>query len=187
MTLVEPIPAGDFAVATTKDSVRIERLLPGPIERVWSYLTEQEKRRRWMAAGVVEMQEGGVVCHVFDNSRLTSRDDHPPAKYAALDGPVKSHGIVTACEAPRLLAYTFSEESGEPSEVRFDLSESGSQVLLVVTHTRIPNRAAMLSFTAGWHTHLDILRDRLEGREPELFWPKHTRLEEEYGSRIPII
>lgn len=28
-----------------RQTVRFERLLPGPIERVWAYLTELEKRR----------------------------------------------------------------------------------------------------------------------------------------------
>lgn len=29
----------DYAVRTGDDTVRIQRLLPGPIERLWSYLT----------------------------------------------------------------------------------------------------------------------------------------------------
>jgi hypothetical protein len=33
---------------------------------------------------------------------------------------------------------------------------------------------------AGWHTHLEILADRLEGKEPQGFWKVHMPLEEEY-------
>jgi uncharacterized protein YndB with AHSA1/START domain len=32
-------------------TLKIERLLPGPIERVWACLTEIGLRRRWLAAG----------------------------------------------------------------------------------------------------------------------------------------
>jgi uncharacterized protein YndB with AHSA1/START domain len=32
-------------------TVKIQRLLPGPIERVWAYLTESDLRRQWLAAG----------------------------------------------------------------------------------------------------------------------------------------
>jgi len=28
-------------------TMRLERLLPGPVERVWAYLTESEKRAAW--------------------------------------------------------------------------------------------------------------------------------------------
>ena len=32
-----------YGVQTAPDTVRIERLLPGPIERLWAYLTESDK------------------------------------------------------------------------------------------------------------------------------------------------
>ncbi|MBO7942095.1 SRPBCC domain-containing protein, partial [Streptomyces sp. S9] len=69
-------------VLTAPDSVRIERVLPGPIERVWAYLTESDKRRRWLAAGDMDLRVGGAVELNFDNARLTHNDDPPPAKYA---------------------------------------------------------------------------------------------------------
>ena len=31
--------------------VRLVRILPGPIERVWEYLTDSEKRARWFGGG----------------------------------------------------------------------------------------------------------------------------------------
>lgn len=43
----------------------------------------------------------------------------------------------------------------------FELTEQGSAVLLTVTHRRLANRDEMLSVAGGWHTHLDILLDRL--------------------------
>ena len=44
-------------------TVRFERLLPGPIERVWAYLTESEKRRKWLACrryGFARRRAGGA-------------------------------------------------------------------------------------------------------------------------------
>ena len=32
-------------------TLKIQRMLPGPIERVWAYLTDSELRRKWLAAG----------------------------------------------------------------------------------------------------------------------------------------
>ena len=36
--------------------VRLERVLPGPIERVWKYLTDPELRGKWLATGPMELQ-----------------------------------------------------------------------------------------------------------------------------------
>ncbi|MBP1860204.1 hypothetical protein J2Z75_003725 [Rhizobium herbae] len=33
-----------FGVLTAPGTLKIERLLPGPIERVWAYLTEYDRR-----------------------------------------------------------------------------------------------------------------------------------------------
>jgi hypothetical protein len=68
--------------------------------------------------------------------------------------------------------------------VRFELSPHGGQVRLVVTHSRLTEREGMLSVAAGWHTHLDILRDRMDGRPPQGMWRTHTRLEAEYARRL---
>jgi uncharacterized protein YndB with AHSA1/START domain len=35
----------EYGAITRPGTFRIERLLPGPIERVWAYMTEPEKRR----------------------------------------------------------------------------------------------------------------------------------------------
>lgn len=175
----------DYGVITEKGTVRFERLLPGPIDRVWSYLTDSQKRGTWLAAGEMELEVGGKVVHVFRNSDLTENDDPAPEKYAKYEN-ARMEGEVTACEPPRLLSYTWPEESGEPSEVTFELEESqGDKVRLVLTHRRLATRGGVVGVSGGWHAHLAVLAARLEGREPEGFWRTHTRLEAEYEERIP--
>lgn len=175
----------EYGVITEAGTVRFERLLPGPIERVWSYLTDSEKRGTWLAAGEMELYVGGRVEHVFRNSELTEHDDPPPAKYAMYAGESRMTGRITACEPPRLLAYTWSESSGEDSEVSFELASSGDKVRLVLTHRRLDTRDEMIGVFGGWHTHLGILADRLAGRNPPGFWATHTRLEAEYDRMLP--
>ena len=36
------------AVRVSADTFRFERLFPGPIERVWEYLVDGEKRGKWV-------------------------------------------------------------------------------------------------------------------------------------------
>ena len=174
----------DYGTVTAPDTVRLERLLPGPIERVWAYLADSDKRRTWLAAGPMELQVGGRVEHVFRNSELTPGDE-PPPKYASDGGEHHMHGQVLACEPPRLLSYTWGEGNGQYSEVSFELTPSGDDVQIVLTHSRLGNRDMMVSVAAGWHAHLAILIDRLSGRAPAGFWTTHTRLEAMYEQRIP--
>ena len=173
-----------FGVLTAPDSVRIERVLPGPIERVWAYLTESDKRRRWLAAGDMDLRVGGAVELNFDNARLTHNDDPPPAKYAN-DCVNTMRGRITAIEPPHRLSYTWNEESGSKSEVTFLLSEQGDQVQLVVEHRHLSSRSGLVSVSGGWHAHLGLLIDVLAQREPEGFWRTHGRLDAEYERLIP--
>ena len=47
-----------FGVLSEPATVTFQRLLPGPIERVWAYLTQGELRRKWLAAGEMDMTVG---------------------------------------------------------------------------------------------------------------------------------
>ena len=174
----------DFGTVTAPDTVRIERVLPGPIERVWAYLTESDKRATWLAAGDMDLRVGGSVDLRFHNNALTENDQAPPPKYEKFGGEIHMGGRILECDPPRVLAYSWGEDSSD-SQVRFELSSRGDEVLLVVTHSRLATRDGMLSVASGWHAHLGILADRLAGRTPPGFWATHTRLEAEYDKRIP--
>jgi uncharacterized protein YndB with AHSA1/START domain len=173
----------EFGVVTRARTVRFNRVLPGPIERVWAYLTESDKRATWLAAGPMELRVGGPVELTFRNADLTPHAETPPDKYKARGGVLR--GRITRCEPPRLLSYTWGEASGGKSEVTFELSPQGEDVLLALTHRRLPDRTTMVNVGSGWHTHLGILVDHLSGREPQPFWSTYTRLEAEYEQRLP--
>ena len=170
----------DYGVVTEPGTVRIQRAFPGPIERVWDYLTDSEKRGTWLAKGAMEPNVGGRVELHFRNSELSAEFEAPPETYRDHDGG-GGDGRVTAWEPPRRLAYTW----GGDSDVTFELTPKDAGVLLVLTHRRLPSRDRMLSIAAGWHAHLGILSDRLAGREPRPFWSTHSKLEAEYERLIP--
>lgn len=172
-----------YASLATPDTVRIERTLPGPIERVWNHLVDADKRGLWLARGPLDARTDGRVELIFHNSTLTGHDDPPPAKYANEDSSTL-RGRVLACEAPHLLAFTWGD-GDDASQVRFELTQAGADVHLRVTHSRLMTHDAIVSVSGGWHAHLDILADRLAGRAPEAFWPANGRLEAEYEQRMP--
>jgi uncharacterized protein YndB with AHSA1/START domain len=171
----------EYGVVTEPGTVRIQRVLPGPVERVWAYLTESEKRGTWLASGAMEPRVDGQVQLHFRNSELSAHGEQPPEKYREHACGGSSGGQVTVWEPPRRLAYTW----GGNSEVTSELTPREADVLLVLTHRRLAAGGEMLSVSAGWHAHLDILGDQLAEREPRPFWSTHARLEEEYAARIP--
>jgi uncharacterized protein YndB with AHSA1/START domain len=177
----------EYATLIALDTVRFERLLPGPIERVWAYLTESDKRAQWLASGAMTLVPGGAVELNFRNAELSNNDDRAPEKYCAYENSGRIVGTITRCEPPTSLAYTWSdgdENSTEtPSEVCIELVPRGDLVLLVLTHRRLC-ADAMISVAGGWHTHLGILEDRLHGREARPFWRTHKALEAEYERRL---
>ena len=54
----------------------------------------------------------------------------------------------------------------------------------MITERRLPDRAAMVGNAGGWHSHVDILVDRLNGLEPRGFWTYHAKISAEYGDRF---
>ena len=167
-------------------TIRFERMLPGPIERVWEYITESDKRAKWLCAGDTRLEVGGSVEMRFEHATLASTGDiERPEKYRDMPSIVTFGGRVTEVEPPRLLVHTWEFE-GENSEVRYELEEHGDQVRLVLTHRRLNSMNEVLSVSAGWHTHLEILRDVLDGEVPEPFWKAHTKYEALYEDRLEL-
>lgn len=176
-----------YGILTAADTVRFERLLPGPIERVWAFLTESDKRASWLASGPMDLRADGRVELLFRNSDLSPTQEAVPEKYRQYDDGNGARLVarVTKCEPPRLLSHTWSGEPGQESEVTYELNPKGDEVLLVLTHRRLGSRAEMLSVSGGWHTHLDILAARLRDDVPAPFWSTYGRLEAEYDRRLP--
>ncbi len=160
-------------------TVRLERMLPGPIERVWAYLTDSDKRATWFAGGVFDLRVGGKADLHFDHDLLSAEKTPPEMKKKRYDFTE----TITRCEPPRLLSYTFGH-GGPESEVTFELETRGKGVLLVLTHRRIVDRNTKIGLASGWDTHVAILEDRLNGVEPRPFWTTHARLKNEYEARL---
>ncbi|MCY1018731.1 SRPBCC family protein [Pyxidicoccus sp. MSG2] len=161
------------------DLIRFERVLPGPLERVWEYLTVPELRGKWLASGPMELHVGGRVELHFLQSSLSSHFEPTPARFKQFENGCSLEGRVTRCEPPRLLSYTW----GGDGEVSFELTPRGEDVRLVLIHRRLEPRH-LVGVASGWHTHLDILGARLRGAEPAGFWSTHARMEAEYTARL---
>ena len=169
-----------FGVITEAGAVRFERLLPGPIERVWEYLTVPEKRRLWLADGPMELTPGGEMELTWRNSELARPDEVTPERFALFEG-ASMKGRILRVDPPRLLVHSWDEDA----EVIYELAERGDKVLLTLTNRKLPNRAEIVGVSGGWHSHLALLAARLEGVEPPRFWDMVERVGREYEARTP--
>ncbi len=172
-------PMDGFGVLIEPATLKIERLLPGPIERVWAYLTESDKRRLWLASGEMEMAVGSPVELVWRNDELTDPPGRRPPQFSE---EMRMDSRIMELDPPRRLAIAW----GTSSDVTFDLAPKGTDVLLTVVHRRLPDRATTLMVGAGWHMHLDILAALMRGTTPDPYWDGWSRLKDEYEKRVPL-
>jgi uncharacterized protein YndB with AHSA1/START domain len=174
----KPVTIDAYGTLTEPATLTIQRVLPGPIERVWSYLTDSNLRRKWLASGAMEMKEGSSFELVWRNSELTD----PPGQRP--EGFGEEHSMqsrIITCEPPHTLAFTW----GENGSVSIALEPRGNTVLLTLIHERLGERGMKVMVGAGWHAHLDILVARVSGQEPaEPFWDGWAKLKKDYEARI---
>ena len=165
------------ATRINDSTLQFVRILPGPIEKVWDYLTDSKKRGEWFASGPMPAKVGESFEMRFKHSDLSPHSAPPPPQMAEMDRTGHtSRNTLLAYEPPHRLAFTFGGEKdpAKMSEVEFSLSQEGdpadNKVRLTLTHSKIPNEDIADGVSVGWHSHLDVLQSRTEGAAPPAFW-----------------
>lgn len=152
----------DPAIIVDPNTLTLVRHLPGPIERVWAYLTDPKFLAKWLSDGVVADYVGGEF-------RLE----------------MGATGRITVFEPPHVLEYTWNELDHSrgaitDSLVRWELSEAENGVRLTLAHSRLSEKEVVFH-SAGWHALLHRLSACVDGRAPEPFGELYARLKAEYG------
>jgi uncharacterized protein YndB with AHSA1/START domain len=131
--------------------VQFERILPGPIERVWTFLTDASKLPGWFGEGTIEPRVGGAVNLMGGHFR----------------------GVVTQWQPPRRLTYSINvfnpgdADSHYPeSYLTLELEPRGNEVVLTLTHLPVLDRFEKQN-AMGWHTFLDMLDAAVCGEASE--------------------
>ncbi len=114
-TQTQPDARGALTEPTT---LKIQRLLPGPVERIWAYLTDSELRRKWLAAGAMEMKVGAPVELVWRNDEL---NDPPGTRPADFPEEHRMQSRITECDPMRKLSIAWTNSG----DVTFELEPRG--------------------------------------------------------------
>jgi uncharacterized protein YndB with AHSA1/START domain len=134
-----------------RPAVRLERRLPDPPARVWRAITDREELRSWFPCDVDiaggQWVVGASITFAFPGDVID----------------LTLTGEVLAVDVPRLLVYTWGEET-----LRFELFDDDGGTRLVLVDELPPGIAARNA--AGWEDCLD----RLAGVEPVAGgWKRH--------------
>lgn len=167
----------NYGLLTEPAMLTIQRLLPGPITRIWSYLTDGDRRRQWLAAGAMEEKVGAPVDLVWRNDELT---DPPGTRPEGFGDEHRMTCEVIAIDAPHLLSISWGSTGG----VTFTLAEKGDEVLLTIVHRRVEDPSVLLNVSAGWHSHIDVLEAKLRGTTPVPHWDNFAQLRSIYAERL---
>jgi uncharacterized protein YndB with AHSA1/START domain len=124
--------------------LRFSRRLPHPPQKVWLALTEPEHLAAWFPADMEGERVAGAPL------RFVFREGEAPA----IDGEM------LVCDPPSTLEFTWGEDV-----LRFEVRPDGEGSLLELVNT-FDEQGKAARDAAGWHACLDLLANRLDGREP---------------------
>ena len=100
----------------TPHSLRFERLLDAPIDKVWQYLVDPELRARWFMGGPTHSRAGGVIGMTMNHDRLSDGEVATPARYQSYIGHSWEERI-TRFEPPHALAFTWENGGGRRGHI----------------------------------------------------------------------
>ena len=154
-------------------TLRFERRLAHPPEKVWRALTEREHLSQWypFSAMEIDLRTGGAIR--FDDGEGSTLE-----------------AVITELDPPRVFA--FRTPAGEMLDregdnlLHFELRPDDEGSLLVFTHT-FDDRPAAASYAAGWTLCLDALEMVVEGRPVEWGSPPaelHEAFVEKFGLNV---
>lgn len=139
MSSVETFRLSDQDGTVTANSVRFERILDHPVERVWAALTEPDQLSVWLGPARVEGGAGGNI-----TLQMTG----------ATNG-----GKILQWKKNALLEYEWYKDS----VVRWELlTEGPGRCRLIFTTLRVAT-SQLEGAAIGWHFHMDALEIMLDG------------------------
>ncbi|MBR9990030.1 MAG: SRPBCC family protein [Gemmatimonadetes bacterium] len=162
-----PQPSGRLLPTANGRDLVLVRTFRAPIDDVWASITESERTARWFASWRGEGRPGGTIWY----------------RMGFEEGTAEGEARIEACEAPRHLALTTIDASGN-WHLEIHLSEAGGVTNLRLTHHLDANIDAG-SVGPGWEYYLDMLVASREDAPLPSFDDYYPAQSEYYRSMAP--
>jgi uncharacterized protein YndB with AHSA1/START domain len=176
---------GDLHHDGGRVTLRFERQLPHPAEKVWRALTDNDELAYWFPVQIQgERRAGSKVTFVFTDEVISPEiqkyfEDEAPFKPPTEEETANQEGEILVFQPPRVLEFSWGDDI-----LRFELQGAGEQTLLVFTHS-FDDESRAARDASGWDLSFDSLERRLAGLDPEPFSPGLTTAKfEEYAARF---
>lgn len=151
---------GTFQQTEDEFSVRFERLLDHPVEKVWTAITEPDQMDSWLGPTKRVGEEGGTITVTTKGGDMG--------------------GVITRWEEYSVLEYTWWKDTVICWEL---FPEGADRCRLIFTHRLSANQGLSanhaLGAATGWHYHMDALAITLGGDRMPHFpiqaWPDISR------------
>jgi uncharacterized protein YndB with AHSA1/START domain len=137
--MTTPIPTGHLEQGDGNRRLVLTRTFRAPIDDVWASITEPERTERWYASWTGDAGAGNTIQY-----RLTHEEGQPEGEM-----------MIDACEPPRHLAVSASDDYGS-WRLEATLAESaGTTTLTFVQH--LDPDVDVSDIGPGWEYYLDML------------------------------
>lgn len=134
--------------------IRIERVLPATIRRVYDAWTRVELLTRW-------------YCPNPDLELKVQADVQVGGEYVVEMGPHVVRGTYLEVEPPYRLAFSWKwdGDGDEPTRVQVELTEVADGTRMVVTHSGFGTAEDSANHLQGWEPELDRLAGLLSAQQ----------------------
>lgn len=136
---MNPQPSGRLLPTANGRDLVLVRTFRAPIEDVWASITESDRTARWFASWRGEGRPGGTIRY----------------RMGFEEGSAEGEARIESCDAPRHLAITTIDASGNWS-LEVNLSETDGVTELRLTH-HLDATVDPGSVGPGWEYYLDML------------------------------
>jgi uncharacterized protein YndB with AHSA1/START domain len=139
-------------------TLRIERTIQAPAQRVFEAWTSEEVLRRWFhAKGNWETSEAEVDLHLGGAVRVVMRDTDEGRD-------IGGGGTYTEIDPPTRLAFTWTwdDDSDRETLIELDFLEAEGRTTVLLTHSALADEEAVRSHERGWAQCLENLGRAIE-------------------------
>jgi uncharacterized protein YndB with AHSA1/START domain len=126
--------------------VRMKSRYETDIDDLWSALTDPKRLARWYGRVEGDFRTGGEFTAFVLGSQWEGK------------------GRIDACDPPRQLRVTTSEEGGPQVVVAAELVADGSGTVLTIEVRGMP-LDQVFAYAGGWHVHVEDLSAHLAGHD----------------------